>query len=117
VGFTPVEVEVPGQVRVTLNEVDGDILKFMVFNLTDQTMLVLRDEVLLVTRYGAQRRERGGVSNMYELKPWGAHAVNVRFDISGMVPGEPLQVRFDRAVLVQGNRVSVPPLSFMASVD
>ncbi|HEX9619378.1 MAG TPA: hypothetical protein VF989_04545 [Polyangiaceae bacterium] len=113
VNLAPVQgqVETPGAARVSLAEVDADILKFAVFNLTNQTMVVLRDEVYMTSRLGSRRRLPGGVSSVYNIAPGGAHDVNVRFDFDGFVAGDRVEVRFDRALVVAGSPIAIQPIA------
>ncbi|HEY6556938.1 MAG TPA: hypothetical protein VI072_06680 [Polyangiaceae bacterium] len=106
------QAEAP-QARVRLTEIDGNILKFHVFNLTNQPLVILRDEIYLVTPRGPRRREAGGISNLYNVVPGGAHDVNVKFDFSGLAAGDALEVRFDRALMLTGRPVPIAPLTFI----
>ena len=103
--LTPVQatVELPAQARVSLQKVDGDILKFSVFNLSDKFLVVARDEIVLTCSQGTRRREPGGSTNFYTIPPGGEHAVNVRFSFAGIAAGETVTVAFDRALLREGN--------------
>ena len=102
-------MESPG-VRVTLVECDGDILKFLVQNLTPEPMVILRDEITLRTAQTTLRRDPGGVSNVYNVPPYGAHDVNVRFDVSGMQSGASAEVHFTGAILLSGRAIPVDPI-------
>jgi hypothetical protein len=105
----------PVQARVQLTEVDDDIFKFIVFNLTREPMVILRDEIVAVTPTGTLRREPGGVSSVYNVPPGGAHDVNVKFDLDGVNAGDRIEVRFDRAVLINGAPTRVAPVVFRAT--
>jgi hypothetical protein len=95
---------------VTLLECDDDILKFLVQNLTPEPMVILRDEITLHTAQTTLRRDAGGVSSVYNVPPYGAHDVNVRFNVSGMQPGASAEVHFTGAILLSGRPIPVEPL-------
>ena len=61
VPLTPVktEVEAPSLARVQLLRIDDNIFKFQVYNLSNKPMVILRDEVLLVTPAGSAHRLPG----------------------------------------------------------
>lgn len=103
-------VEAPGAARVLLTEIDGDILKLSVVNLSGASMVVLRNQIVLLTPLGVRTRESGGVSSTYDIAPGSAHDVNVRFDMDGLAAGDVLQLRFEKALLVDGQPVHVPPI-------
>lgn len=96
--------------RVTLTEIDGDILKFLVQNGTPEWMTILRDEVVLHTPRGVLRRESGGITNIYNVPPYGAQDLNVRFDTSALVSGDVAEVHFERAVLLSGRPIAIEPI-------
>lgn len=102
--------EVQAQARVTLVEIDNDILKFSVFNPTSNSLVVSRDEIVLASYRGVQRREPGGVERFYTVPPGGTHAVNVRFSFAGVKAGETLEVRFDRALSINNQPIAMPPI-------
>lgn len=103
--------ELAAQARVVLTEVDGDILKFSVFNLTGQPLLVSRDAIAMSSSQGLRSRKPGGVANVYLVPPNGSHAVNVRFSFSGLKKGETLNILFDRALSIDGRPLALPPIS------
>jgi hypothetical protein len=98
------------QARVELTEVDSNILKFTVFNLSDRNMVILRDQMLLKTPSAARRRESGGVSSVYNVPAGGAQDINVKFDMSGTKPGDLVEVHFENALLIADKPVQVPPI-------
>lgn len=98
------------QARVELTEIDGDILKFMVFNLSEQNMVLLRDQVVLKTASGLRHREAGGITNVYNVPAGGAHDLNVKFDLAGTKSGEQLEVHFERALLVGDRPIQIDPI-------
>ena len=69
--LTPVkaEVEASSVARVQLTGIDDNIFKFMVYNLSDQPMVILRDEVVMVTPYGSRHRLPGGLESVYNVGP------------------------------------------------
>ncbi|HYQ43560.1 MAG TPA: hypothetical protein VER11_16375 [Polyangiaceae bacterium] len=113
--LTPIQgtVELPAQARVVLRGVDGDILKFHVFNLSDKFLLVARDEIALSCSKGTRHRKPGGSESYYTIPPGGEHAVNVRFSFAELAVGETVSVVFDRALLRDGNPLPehIPPIS------
>jgi len=106
-------VELPAQARVVLNEIDGDVLKLSVFNLTGGSLVVLRDAIVMSTAHGVRNRKPGGVDHVYTVPPKGAHDVNVRFSFEGLKEGETVKVMFDKALLVDDRPLPMPPLSLL----
>jgi hypothetical protein len=102
--------DAPSSARILLTEIDGDILKFSVLNLSGAPMVVLRDQIVLVTPLGVRTRERGGVSSTYDIAAGAAQDVNVRFDLDDLAAGDVVQVRFDGALLIQGAPVAIDPI-------
>jgi hypothetical protein len=102
--------DAPGVARVLLREIDGDILKFSVLNVSGAPMVVLRDQIVLVTPLGVRARSSGGMSSTYNIAPGTAHDVNVRFDLSDLAPGDVVQVRFETALLVGGKPIAIEPI-------
>src|SRR5690606_24256255 len=107
-------VETAGAARVMLKGVDGDILMFDVMNLSGEQMVILRDQVRLQTPRGTLYREPGGLSSIYNVPPYGAHEVYVKFDLSGVQPGERLLVQFEGAIMIKGQPVAIPPVVLTA---
>lgn len=112
VPLTPIktEVEAPSVARVQLLRIEDNIFKFEVYNLSDRPMVILRDEVVLITRTGRVHRLPGGTSNRYDVPPGQSHAVNVRFSLDNVKTGDTLQVDFSPAIVVGGAPVKVEPL-------
>ena len=102
--------DAPGVARVLLTEIDGDILKFSVLNLSSTTLVVLRDQITLMTPLGLRARESGGIDRTYNIAPGAAHDVNVRFDMSDLAARDVIQVRFENALLVSGQPVAIEPI-------
>jgi hypothetical protein len=107
---TRTEVEAPSVARVQLTAIEDNIFKFMVYNLSDQPMVVLRDEVLLQTPSGPRHRLPGGYSNVYNLAPGESHAVHTRFDLSNVESGDTLEVHFTAALQIGGKPTQIQPL-------
>ena len=105
-------VEAPAAARVSLTEIDENIFKFIVHNLSNVPLVILRDNVLLRTPVGIRRRAPGGLSHVYNVPPGGAHELNVKFDLSGLAPGDHLEVQFEQALLIGGLPTLVPPMRF-----
>jgi hypothetical protein len=103
-------VEAPAIAHVRLAEISGDLLKFIVMNLTHERMVILRDDILLVTPRGYRTRLPGGLARVYDLPPGGAHDVNVRFDFSGLEPGTNVEIHFTRALRLRGAPVPIQPI-------
>jgi len=98
---------------VVLNEVDGNIFKFSVENLSNETMVLDRDRVYLSTPGETLSRLPGGAAHTYTLPPGGAHDLNVRFSLSSLERGTRVEVQFDSAVTVRGVHVDVAPIPFV----
>jgi hypothetical protein len=98
---------------VVLHEVDGNIFKFSVENLSNETMVLDRDRVFLSTPKDTVARLPGGAAHTYTLPPGAAHDLNVRFDLSSLEKGTRVEVQFDRALTVQGVHVDVAPIPFV----
>jgi hypothetical protein len=103
-------VDTPEGVRVTLQEVTSDIFRLEVINYGAQPILVDRDRVVLETPGGARARLPGGVGSLYTIGPSGHHAVNVRFDLSGLRGGDRVGICFADAITSGGRAVGVPPI-------
>lgn len=95
-----------------LRTLDGDIFKFTVLNLTQEPLVILRDQILLKTPRGILYREPGGLSATYTVPPGGAHDVNVRFALDPLIPGESVEVLFERALLIRGAVLPMPAMQF-----
>jgi hypothetical protein len=98
------------QVRISLVEIDNDILKFVIYNLTGETLVVMRDEIRLASARGTWSRITGGVDRVYNIPAGQAHDVNVRYDWNGVDPGETAEVRFNQALMISGHPIDVPPI-------
>jgi hypothetical protein len=103
--------ELPARARVELSGSQDGILKFLVTNLTDESLIVSRDAIVMSSSQGVRNREPGGVANMYLIPPKGIHDVNVRFSFEGVKVGETVNVLFDRALLVDGHPLPMPAIS------
>jgi len=110
-------VETADRVRVTLHSVDNGILTFEVFNLTNSTLVVDRDKFQLETPKGRIARVPGGVANLYNLPPGGAHDVRVRFPLAECAGDEGLKVVFDGAFLERGVPVPIAGLPLRCNRD
>jgi hypothetical protein len=107
----PVTAQVQSaQARVELTEVNGNILKFLVFNLSDHNMVILRDQMLLKTPSATRRRTSGGAVAVYNVPAGGAQELNVKFDMSGTKSGDLLEVHFENALRIADKPVQVPPV-------
>lgn len=109
---TPVQTETraEGMARVVLREIDGNIYKFTVFNLSTETMSVDRDSIQLVTAGGGRSREPGGVGHAYTIAPGGAHDVNVKFMTNDIAAGTQATITFEYALTIGGRPVPIAPL-------
>ena len=101
------------QAHVQLRDISGPILAFSVFNDSPYGMAIARDEVYLETKRGLLSRVPGGAAATYSVPPGGAHDVKVKFDLSELEDGEEVRVRWDRALLVGGAPVAIPPVRFV----
>jgi hypothetical protein len=106
--------EIPGQVRISVHEIDEGLISFEVMNESSAPMMIDREEVKLVTSSGERRRLPGGLGSTYTLAPGGVHKVNVRFDLSGIHSGDQVMVSFADAIqLLPNYRVPIE-LAFCA---
>lgn len=93
-----------------LTEVDGDIFELSVLNLSPRPMVVLRNQIVLRTPLGTRSRESGGLSSTYNIPSGGAHDVHVRYDMSDLAAGDVIQLRFEDALLIDGQPVPIGPI-------
>ena len=84
-----------------------------VFNQTAYPLVIYRDLFMLSTATGMRSRMPGGVSNVYTVRPGGVHTVKVRFDLTGMRPGEQAALVFQNALIVNGQPLPLEPLPFV----
>jgi hypothetical protein len=47
---------------------------------------------------------------VYNVPPYGAHDLNVRFDVSGMKRGETAEVQLGNAILLSGRPTAIEPI-------
>ena len=112
-GLSPVktEAEAPSRARVQLKAIEDNIFKFTVYNLSDQPMVILRDEVVLVTPSGRRHRLPGGLESVYKIGPGENHAVNTRFDLSNVKSGDTLEVDFSPALQIGGQPTTIEAIT------
>lgn len=110
--LTPVrtEAEAPALARVQLTAIEDNIFKFVVYNLSQQPMVILRDEVVLVTPSGPRHRLPGGLESVYDVAPGENHGVNTRFDLTNIETGDTLEVDFSAAVQIGGKSTPIPTI-------
>jgi len=101
----------PSQARVELRQVDSDVLKFMVYNDSAETLVVDRDKVYARTHKGDLRRIPGGWASVYDIPAGGSHAVYVRFDWGDTKTAEQSEVRFDKALTIRGNGIAIEAIT------
>jgi hypothetical protein len=107
--------EIPGQIRISVREVDDGLFSFEIVNESTAPMMIDREEVKLLTPRGERRRLPGGLGSTYTLAPGGVHKVNVRFDIGGIREGDQVMVSFADAIqLLPNYRLPIEPLLFCA---
>lgn len=106
-----------GVVRVRLKEIDVDIFKFSVFNLSRETMTLDRDELRLRTPTEVRPRRPGGAQSVYTVPAGGAHDLYVRFPLDGLAAGTRVAVDFGRGISVDGHPVAVEPMNFTVDRD
>lgn len=104
------KVEKKKIVRVNLEEVGDDILKFKVTNLSEEPLVVLRDEAVIETPFGALRRPPGGIGTVVKLEPGKTQRVYLKYEIRGLEFGDEVRVRWDRAILLHDAPVAVDPI-------
>lgn len=107
------EVFTPGAARVVLMSTSNNIVTVDVFNQTAYPLVIYRDLFMLSTATGMRSRMPGGVSNVYTVRPGGVHTVKVRFDLTGMRPGEQAALVFQNALIVNGQPLPLEPLPFV----
>ena len=106
------EARAEGLARVSVREVDDNIFKFSVLNLSKEILVVDRDAVRLVTPRGSRERAPGGVAHTYTIQPGGAHDLNVKFDLEGLGEGTEVSISFTDAILVGGKPVPLDPIRY-----
>jgi hypothetical protein len=107
------EVFTPGAARVVLMSTSDDVITVDVFNQTAYPLVIYRDLFMLSTATGMRSRMKGGVSNVYTVRGGGVHTVKVRFDLTGMRPGEQAALVFQNALIVNGQPLPLEPLPFI----
>jgi hypothetical protein len=106
--------ETPGQARISLLKVDGELFMFEVINETPGTLIIDRDQVKLITPEGMRMRRPGGLAGSYMVPPGGLHRVNVKFNRDDIPAGCAVDVSFDGALTVNGYPLQVAPIRFCA---
>jgi hypothetical protein len=90
-----------------------DILNFKVENLSKSSQVKIdRDAIFLVGSTGRLGRVPGVGPSLYTLGPGELHDVNVRFPLDGLPRGEMVEVHFEDAVTVGGEKVALRPLTY-----
>ena len=112
VHLSPMRVQtgIPGVVDVSIRKIDGDVFKLDVYNASPDSMVIQRDAITLHEPRGIRMRMQGGIGKTYVVPPGGRHAVNVRFDLAKLTPGDSVQLFFDGAFIVGPGPVQVPPI-------
>ncbi len=109
---TNVQVEAPAAVRVVYQQSRRDILRFSVYNLSGEMLVVERDLIKMTTPNGERTRIAGRGATAYAIPPGGFHWVDVRFDLSDVRAGDNVAVDFRDAVLLNGQPVRIAPINF-----
>lgn len=107
------EVFTPGAARVVLMSANDDLITVEVFNQTAYPLVIYRDLFMLSTASGLRSRLKGGVSHVYTVRGGGVQTVKVRFDLTGMRPGEQAALVFQNALIVNGQPLPIEPLPFI----
>jgi hypothetical protein len=102
-------VRIAEVVKVSLKEIDNDILEFTVWNNGTLPLVVDRDAIFLETPAGPRMRVPGGIAHSYTLAPGAAHEVNVRYDWSGL-RNTFVRVHFETALTILGRPLDVNPI-------
>lgn len=102
-------IQIESLVKISLKEVNNDILEFTVWNNGKAPLVVDRDAIFLDTDLGTRKRLPGGIAHSYTLEPGTAREVNVRFDWTGL-RNTLVRVRFDTAVTVSGKPLDIGPI-------
>lgn len=102
-------VQVKDVVKISLKEVNNDILEFTVWNHGTEPLVIDRDAIVLFTDQGPRKRLPGGIAHSYTLQPGTAREVNVRYDWSGL-RNTLVRVSFDNALTVHGKALDVSPI-------
>jgi hypothetical protein len=106
-------IETARWARVEVARVDGAVLTFDVYNLSQLNMVILRDKIVLETAQGRRGRDPGGLQSYYNVPPGAMHDVKVKFDLSDCQPGQPVRVLFESAVVADGTPVPLAPIPFV----
>ncbi|MCU1279971.1 MAG: hypothetical protein JWM53_3517 [bacterium] len=107
-------VDGPAGVRVLVRAQDDELFKLEVVNYGSYPIVVDRDRVVMFTATGPRTRVAGGLGGIYDIPPGGHHALNVRFKLRGIQPGERVAIGLAGAVTLNGQPLMVPPLEFVA---
>lgn len=98
-------------VRVGLVSIFSDIITCEVVNVGREPLVVDRDAVVMVTPLGERRiRVPGGLQSTYQIAGGGAHAVNVRFNLDGVLDDDVVQLDFSHAISRDGQPLTGLPL-------
>ncbi len=102
-------VQVQDVVKISLKEINNDILEFTVWNNGTQPLVIDRDAVVLVTDLGVRKRLPGGIAHSYTLQPGTARELNLRYDWAGL-RNTLVRVSFDNAITINGKPLDVSPI-------
>ena len=107
-------VDGPGGVRVLVKAQNDEVFRLEVVNYGQLPVVIDRDRVVMFTAGGPRTRVPGGFGNVYSVPPGGHHALNVRFKLGGIRPGERVAIGLAGAVMLNGQPLMIPPLEFVA---
>lgn len=107
-------VDGPRGVRVLLQAQEGDRFRLEVLNYGPDPIEVDRDRVVLTTARGPRARLPGGSDGVATVEPGGRHALDLRYRLGRVRPGERVALGLTGAVRVGGRPLDLPPLEFVA---
>jgi hypothetical protein len=99
-------------VRVTVENVERDVLSFQVENLSKEPLVVIKSEIWIETVIGTITHPPGTKTQALDVPPGGKQLVQLRFSVKGMQRGDPFEVHFDRAIRQRGQPVSIDSVLF-----
>ena len=99
-----------GRAQVEFLGAEGGVVRLLVHNASPSLMVINRDAFEVRRVGGILTRSQGGAGSTYLVAPGGSHAVNLRFDLDALNPGEPLYLTFDKAISIESQFVSLDPL-------
>jgi len=106
------KVERRSIVRVTVLNVESDLLEFEVENLSKEPLVIIKSEIVIETVVGTIKHPPGTKTPVFEVLPGGKQKVALKFSVKGMQRGDPFEVHFDRAIRQRGQPVALDSVLF-----